>query len=145
MSARSAKSSARSCRSCLAVGQLHQHLSAIPDNACRAGVSQPEPVTTTFWQTCESLLKAPRYEQIKTIKQWFLPIYKKFLAGYASDASILHRLRLSSFNSRTAEAVEIDTIVLRVYTLSVIVMARVRSYGSILDVSNCCSTPHSDD
>ena len=48
------------------------------------GESSIEPVMTTFWESCKTLLESPRFEQVKTIKQWFLPIYKKFLARYAS-------------------------------------------------------------
>ena len=39
-----------------------------------------EPLTTTFWQSCNNLLLAPRFEQVKIIKQWFLPIYKRWLS-----------------------------------------------------------------
>ncbi|KAI0633322.1 hypothetical protein C8Q77DRAFT_1217758 [Trametes polyzona] len=75
-----------------------------------------EPLTTTFWKSCSTLLSSPRYEQLKTIKQWFLPIYKKFLTSQTFDA---------------------DGLILRVFILTTIIMARVRSYGSILDMSLC--------
>ncbi|RDX50110.1 hypothetical protein OH76DRAFT_1402976 [Lentinus brumalis] len=81
------------------------------------GASTGEALTTTFWQSCSSLLSAPRFEQVKTIKQWFLPVYKKFLS------------------SDTDGSFERENVILRVFTLSVIIMARVRSYGSILDMS----------
>ncbi|KAI0356240.1 hypothetical protein OH77DRAFT_1401364 [Trametes cingulata] len=81
------------------------------------GVPQTEEgLTTMFWKSCNSLLSAPRYEQLKTIKQWFLPLYKKFLASQLLDA---------------------EAVILRVFTLSTVIMARVRSYGSILDMSLC--------
>ncbi|KAH9858392.1 hypothetical protein C2E23DRAFT_767676 [Lenzites betulinus] len=75
-----------------------------------------EALTTTFWKSCSNLLSAPRFEQLKTIKQWFLPIYKKFLASQAFGA---------------------DSVILRVFILGTVIMARVRSYGSILDMSLC--------
>ncbi|OSD03951.1 hypothetical protein PYCCODRAFT_163808 [Trametes coccinea BRFM310] len=78
-----------------------------------------EPLTTMFWKSCGTLLSAPRYEQLKTIKQWFLPLYKRFLI------------------SHTEPSFEIEGLILRVFTLSTIIMARVRSYGSILDMSLC--------
>ncbi|OJT09261.1 Mediator of RNA polymerase II transcription subunit 12 [Trametes pubescens] len=73
-----------------------------------------EPLTTTFWKSCGALLSAPRYEQLKIMKQWFLPIYKRFL---------------------TSQGFDDDGRILRVFTLSTVIMARVRSYGSILDMS----------
>ncbi|EJF57727.1 hypothetical protein DICSQDRAFT_182976 [Dichomitus squalens LYAD-421 SS1] len=73
--------------------------------------------TTTFWLSCSSLLSAPRFEQVKTIKQWFLPIYKKWLLNQSE----------LNFDS--------EALVLRVYTLTTVIMARIRSYGSILDMS----------
>ena len=99
------------------------------------GESTGEPLTTTFWQSCSSLLSAPRFEQVKTIKQWFLPIYKKFLSR--SFCFQLSRIVLTSKSSQRDNVLEPDTSVLRTFTLSVIIMARVRSYGSILDVSLC--------
>ncbi|KAI0829604.1 hypothetical protein BC628DRAFT_1314187 [Trametes gibbosa] len=75
-----------------------------------------EPLTTTFWKSCNNLLSAPRYEQLKAIKQWFLPIYKKFLASQAFGT---------------------DSVILRVFILGTVIMARIRSYGSILDMSLC--------
>ena len=58
------------------------------------GVSSGEPLTTMFWQSCDHLLSSPRYEQVKTLKQWFLPVYKKFLyrSGY-TKVDVLSRLR----------------------------------------------------
>lgn len=58
------------------------------------GESTGEPLTTTFWQSCSSLLSAPRFEQVKTIKQWFLPVYKKFLSRLVtwSDNNRLFRV-----------------------------------------------------
>ncbi|PIL34102.1 hypothetical protein GSI_03813 [Ganoderma sinense ZZ0214-1] len=78
-----------------------------------------EPLTTTFWQSCNNLLSAPRFEQVKIIKQWFLPIYKRWLSSHKN-------LNIDS-----------EVLVLRVYTLTVVIMARMRSYGSILDMSLC--------
>ncbi len=49
--------------------------------------------------------------------------------------------RISSFSdSNTDGSFERENVILRVFTLSVIIMARVRSYGSILDVSHHCPT-----
>ncbi|KAH9894990.1 hypothetical protein C8Q73DRAFT_745370 [Cubamyces lactineus] len=76
-----------------------------------------EPLNTMFWKSCASLLSAPRYEQLKTLKQWFLPLYKKFLT------------------SQGEPTFDTDNVILRIFTLSTIIMARVRSYGSILDMS----------
>ncbi|KAH9940479.1 uncharacterized protein BXZ73DRAFT_88710 [Epithele typhae] len=75
------------------------------------------PLTTTFWQSCSTLMSSPRFEQLKTVRHWLLPIYKKFLSN------------------RKNENEDSDADVVRVYTLSVVIMARVRAYGSILDMS----------
>ncbi|CDO75642.1 hypothetical protein BN946_scf184743.g2 [Trametes cinnabarina] len=77
------------------------------------------PVATLELTSCDRLLSAPRYEQLKTIKQWLLPLYKRFLI------------------SHTEPLYETEGLILRVFTLSTIIMARVRSYGSILDMSLC--------
>ncbi|KAI0769653.1 hypothetical protein BD413DRAFT_627402 [Trametes elegans] len=78
-----------------------------------------DPLTTTFWKSCTHMLAAPRYEQLKTTKQWLLPTYRKFLA------------------SQGEPTFETDGVVLRIFTLSTVMMARIRSYGAILDMSLC--------
>ncbi|PCH43895.1 hypothetical protein WOLCODRAFT_138657 [Wolfiporia cocos MD-104 SS10] len=81
------------------------------------GLPSTEPLTTTFWESCSTLLSSPRYEQVRTIKQWFLPIIRKHIASQA----------------------QVDTSnngdILKTYTLSIILMARTRCYGSILDLT----------
>ena len=65
-------------------------------NTSLSGKSSIEPVMTTFWESCKTLLESPRFEQVKTIKQWFLPIYKKFLARCASSLTFFNHPDLVS-------------------------------------------------
>ncbi|KAI8993842.1 hypothetical protein BD414DRAFT_480612 [Trametes punicea] len=97
--------------------EIRKELRALMPELFRGEPRGGESLTTTFWKSCNHLLSAARYEQLKTFKQWFLPLYKKFLA------------------SREESLFDTDNLVLRIFTLSTIIMARVRSYGSILDMS----------
>ncbi|KAI0675055.1 hypothetical protein C8Q78DRAFT_1010248 [Trametes maxima] len=94
--------------------EIRQECRAIIPELFGGGPQTEEQLSTTFWRSCDHLLSAPRYEQLKIMRQWFFPLYKKFLASQSFDA---------------------DGLILRVFTLSTVTMARVRSYGSILDIS----------
>ncbi|OBZ68162.1 Mediator of RNA polymerase II transcription subunit 12 [Grifola frondosa] len=84
------------------------------------GNAQPiEAMSTTFWTACSTLLSAPRFEQVKTVKQWLLPILKKHISSQAQD----------SFSA--------DNVTLKVYTLTSILLARIKCYGSILELALC--------
>ena len=37
-------------------------------------------LTTKFWEGCPALLTSPRYEQVRTIREWLLPILRKHIA-----------------------------------------------------------------
>ncbi|KAF9819188.1 hypothetical protein IEO21_02359 [Rhodonia placenta] len=79
-------------------------------------VFEEEQLTTTFWSSCSTLLNAPRYEQVRTVNGWLLPILRKHIKQRAQDA---------------AESSHI----LRVYTLTVILMAHGKCYSSILELT----------
>ena len=60
---------------------INRHFLYTHSTCCALGEAQfVQHLSTTFWQSCSNLLSAPRFEQVKTIKQWFLPIYKKWLS-----------------------------------------------------------------
>ena len=58
------------------------------------------------------------------------------LAGVGALVGLLLSVVLTLVGSLVGDLLAV-VVVLRVFTLSVIILARVRSYGSILDVSGC--------
>ncbi|CCM03316.1 uncharacterized protein FIBRA_05444 [Fibroporia radiculosa] len=80
--------------------------------------SSGETLQTMFWASCSTLLTAPRYEQVRTMKQWLLPILRKHIAsrGSGEDAG--------------------SHDVLKTFTLAVVLMARTKCYGSMLEASS---------
>ncbi|KAL6308224.1 hypothetical protein BKA93DRAFT_726196 [Sparassis latifolia] len=81
-----------------------------------AGVPDPgRTLATTIRSGCSTLLSSPRFEQVKTMKQWLLPVLKKSIS-----------------NQRRASG---DTSILKSYTMATILMAHTRCYGSILDIT----------
>ncbi|KAH9945672.1 hypothetical protein B0H21DRAFT_744154 [Amylocystis lapponica] len=79
-----------------------------------------ETITTTFWSSCNALLSSPRFEQVRMIKQWFLPVLRRSISSHMED---------------TLEPSETSAGLLKTYTLATVLMARVRCYGSMLDLT----------
>ena len=48
-----------------------------------------EDSTVTLLSGCTNLLSAPRYELVKVLKQWLLPLLIKYFAGYVADVPLL--------------------------------------------------------
>jgi len=74
-----------------------------------------EPSTTTFWASCSTLLSAPRYEQVRIMKQWLMPILRKHISSHVHATAADHTLKT--------------------YTLSIILLACTRCYGSMLELT----------
>ncbi|EMD32061.1 hypothetical protein CERSUDRAFT_162114 [Gelatoporia subvermispora B] len=72
---------------------------------------------STFWAECTNLMSAARFEQVKVMKQWLMPILRKYIASEQSDLP------------------ETNTHVLQTYTLATIAFARTKSYGCLLDLT----------
>ncbi|KAG2113880.1 uncharacterized protein F5147DRAFT_788005 [Suillus discolor] len=79
------------------------------------GDTLPPPVSMTSLQTsCPTVLGAPCFEQVRTIKQWLLP-------------------NLHKFTSRSQSLDEIST--LKTYSTAVELLSYTHSYGSLLELS----------
>ncbi|KZT00461.1 uncharacterized protein LAESUDRAFT_666096 [Laetiporus sulphureus 93-53] len=76
--------------------------------------SSSETLTAKLRENCPTLLSACRYEQVKTVKQWLLPILQKH-------------------SSQAAAAGGKDILI--TYTLAAVLMARTKCYGSMLDLT----------
>ncbi|KAH9924878.1 uncharacterized protein B0H18DRAFT_1119667 [Fomitopsis serialis] len=74
-------------------------------------------VPTRFWESCPTLYSSPRYEQVRTIREWFLPILRKHIT------------------SQEQALANGSSDVLKTFTLSVELMARTKCYGSLLDLT----------
>lgn len=46
-----------------------------------------EDSTVNLLSACTKLLSAPRYEQVRVVKQWLSPILIKHFSGYATQSS----------------------------------------------------------
>ncbi|KAI0309797.1 hypothetical protein OF83DRAFT_1179208 [Amylostereum chailletii] len=64
---------------------------------------------------CKTLLSAPRYEQVRAIKQWFLPIFIKHLPGRLEDPTSAAQ-------------------VIRPFCLAIDLMAQVKCYRCMFDL-----------
>ncbi|KZT67178.1 hypothetical protein DAEQUDRAFT_673722 [Daedalea quercina L-15889] len=73
-------------------------------------------LATKFWERCPTLLTSPRYEQVRTVREWLLPILRKHIARYQALANG-------------------SSDVLKTFTLSVILMAHTKCYGSLLELT----------
>ncbi|KAI9448864.1 hypothetical protein BJY52DRAFT_1309908 [Lactarius psammicola] len=67
---------------------------------------------------CTTLLDAPRYQQVRTVRQWFLPLLLKQLPGLL-DSPLTHN------------------VFVRVYCVAIDMMTQVKCYRSMLE--RCCA------
>ncbi|KAH9993507.1 hypothetical protein BJV74DRAFT_833136 [Russula compacta] len=73
--------------------------------------SEPPPLLSS----CVTLLSAPRYQQVRTVRQWFLPLLLKQLASLL-DNPLTH-------------------VFVRVYCVAIDLMAQVKCYRAVLELS----------
>ncbi|TFY51580.1 hypothetical protein EVJ58_g10491, partial [Rhodofomes roseus] len=85
---------------------------------CEGQGRDAQSLATKFWESCPTLLSSPRYEQVRTIREWFLPILRKHVSSSQEKA-------LANDSSD----------VLKTFTMSAILMARTKCYGSLLDLT----------
>ncbi|KAH7905552.1 hypothetical protein BJ138DRAFT_1072652 [Hygrophoropsis aurantiaca] len=69
---------------------------------------------SALWESCPTLSNAPRFEQVKTFKQWLIPVFRKFLT------------RAEPFD---------EVRFLKTYSTAVELMHHTQCYGSLLDLS----------
>ncbi|KAI0311143.1 hypothetical protein OF83DRAFT_1152155 [Amylostereum chailletii] len=73
------------------------------------------PSMESSFSECKTLLSAPRYEQVRAIKQWFLPIFIKHLPGRLEDPTSAAQ-------------------VIRPFCLAIDLMAQVKCYRCMFDL-----------
>ncbi|KAF8070344.1 hypothetical protein FPV67DRAFT_1413891 [Lyophyllum atratum] len=71
---------------------------------------------STLLNSCEILMTSTRFEQVRTFRQWLLPILEKHIAS---------------------QGPEIDSMLLKTYSTSVELMARTKCFHCILDLTLC--------
>jgi len=87
---------------------------------------------------CTTLLGAPRYQQVRTIKQWFLPLLLKQLTRYGPSSSFLSvsvSLNLISIEYHLSFLDNpLTHLFMRTYCVAIDLMAQAKCYRAVLEV-----------
>jgi len=82
-----------------------------------------------FRTSCPTVLGAPRFEQVRTFKQWLLPNFHKFVSRYAETMWYA-----GCYNKVDRSELSDEVSVLKTYSTAVEVLQYTNSYGSLLEV-----------
>lgn len=94
---------------------------------------------------CSTLLGAPRYQQVRTIKQWFLPLLLKQLTRCDPSSFFLFFLSLIFIDSHLSFLDNpLTHLFVRTYCVAIDLMAQVKCYRAVLEVSELGLIPTPD-
>lgn len=94
------------------------------------GDTLPPSVSMSSLRTsCPTVLDAPRFEQVRTFKQWLIPNFYKFASRYAES----ERYTDCFYKVGRSESLD-EASVLKTYSTAVELLKYTNSYGSLLEV-----------
>lgn len=82
--------------------------------------------------TCITLLSAPRYQQVRTVKQWFLPLLLKQLTRCDAFLSFLFFVFIDYHLSLLDNP--LTHVFVRTYCVAIDLVAQVKCYRAVLEV-----------